>query len=118
MERIWLSQLPSTDPAFAPLQRAEHLSDPEDWQVLAFWHRQAVAEAAWGASLDVMEDRARDKRDRAAELREQDKQQGGTNAVAVHTAELEALGYALGLTAARAAIRTHELAQTGTGVAA
>lgn len=105
MERIWLSTLPSTDPAFAPLQRAEWMS-PEDWEVLAFWHRQAVAEAAWGADLDVMEDRATEKRVTAARLA--DRADDPSDLPGVHAAELEALGYALGVTAARVAIRDHD----------
>lgn len=114
--RLWLSTLPSTDPAFAPLQRAEFLSDPGDWEALAFWHRQAMAEAAWGADLDVLDARANELRAKAARIREEDQRQGGTNVLAVHAAELEALGYALGVTAARVAIRTHT--QAGMGVAA
>lgn len=106
--RLWLRDLPSTDPAFAPLQRAEWLSSPEDWDQLAFWHRQAVAEAVWGADLDVLEERAEEKHVRASRLREEDKRRGGLNVLAVHAVELEALGYALGLTAARVAIRNHD----------
>lgn len=116
MERIWLSQLPSTDPAFGPLQRAERLSDPEDWQVLAFWHRQAVAEAAWGAGLDAMEDRAREKREFAA--RQAERADDPSDLPGVHAAELEALGYALGLTAVRVAVRDRQQALARAGVAA
>ena len=112
--RLWLSQPPSSDPAFAPLQRAEWLSSPEDWDRLAFWHRQAVAEAAWGADLDVMEGKARELRDLAARLA--DRADDPADVPGVHAAELEALGYALGLTAARAAIRDH--AQAGMETAA
>ena len=106
--RLWLSQLPSTDPAFAPLQRAEWLSSPEDWDRLAFWHRQAVAEAAWGADLDALEERAEEKRDLAGRLA--DRADHPSDQPGVHAAELEALGYALGLTAARVAIRNHDSA--------
>jgi len=106
--RLWLSQLPSSDPTFAPLQRAEWLSSPEDWDQLAFWHRQAVAEAAWGADLDVMEGKARELRDLAARLA--DRADDPADVPGVHAAEMEALGYALGLTAARVAIRTHDSA--------
>jgi hypothetical protein len=106
--RFWIDQLPSTDAAFAPLQRAEHLSDPEDWPALAFAHRQAVSQAAWGADLDVLEERAQAFRSYAARLAERD--DDGSD---VHSAELEALGYALGLTAVRVAIRSHNKTETG-----
>ncbi len=115
MDHIWLSLLPSTDPAFAALQRAEHLSEPEDWPLLAHAHQQAVSEAAWGADLDVMEERAQDKQAFAARLAERD--DDGSDAAAVHSAELEALGYALGLTAVRYAIHVHDQAQDRFGVA-
>ena len=115
MERMWLAALESTDPAFGPLQRAEVLSPPEDWSALAFAHWQAVTEAAWGAGLDVMEERALDKRAFAARHAER-ADDDGSDAAYVHSAELEALGYALGLTAVRVAIRAH--GQAGMGVAA
>jgi hypothetical protein len=119
--RLWLRDLPSTDPVFAPLQQAAHMlleSVDADWPVLERAHRRAVDEAAWGADLDAMEAQANGLRAKASRLREEDQRQGGANVLAVHAAELEALGYALGLTAARVAIRAHELAQAGTGVAA
>lgn len=105
--RLWLWKLPSTDPAFAPLQQAAYMlleSVDTDWPVLAQAHRQAMNEAAWGADLDSMEARANELRATAARLREEDQRQGGSNVLAVHEAELEALGYALGLTAVRVAI--------------
>lgn len=115
MSRLWLSLLESADPVFAALQRAEFLSPPEDWSVLAFAHQQAMTEAAWGADLNVMEQRARDRQVLAGRMAERD--DDGSDAGHVHAAELEALGYALGLTAATAAIRVHDQAQAGLGVA-
>lgn len=112
--RFWLDQLPSTDPAFAPLHMAEQLADPADWPLLAQAHRQACSDAAWGRDLEVMEARAEGLLSVAARLAERD--DDGSDAVHVHRAEVEALGYALGLTAVRVAIRAHD--QAGSAVAA
>lgn len=119
--RLWLRKLPTTDPVFAPLQQAAYMlleSVDADWPVLELAHKQAVDEAAWGADLDALEERANGLRAKASRLLEEDQRQGGCNVLAVHAAELEALGYALGLTAARAAIRDHDTAQAGIEVAA
>lgn len=119
MERIWLRELPSTDPVFAPLQQAAHMlleSVDADWPALKRAHAQAVDEAAWGSGLEALEERAAGLRAKADRLREEDQRQGGSNVLAVHAAELEALGYALGLTAVRVAIRARE--QEPAGVAA
>lgn len=116
MNLLWLITLESTDPAFGPLHAAEsmlreHLDT--DWQPLERGHMQAVSEAAWGANLADLDARADDLRAEASRLREQDMQSGGGNATAVHLAELEALGFALGVTAVRVAIREHDEAQIG-----
>ena len=113
--RFWLDRLPSTDAAFASLQMAEFLAREEDWPILAQAHRQARSDAAWGHGLDVMEAREQDLVDLAASLKERD--EDGSDKPAVHRAELEALGYALGLTAVRVAIRAHD-AETAKRVAA
>lgn len=116
MSRLWLNSLESSDPAFGPLHVAEsmlreHLDT--DWQPLERGHWQAVSEAAWGADLTALDARADSLRAEAGRLREQDMQSGGGNATAVHVAELEALGFALGVTAVRVAIREHDEAQIG-----
>jgi hypothetical protein len=113
--RFWLDQLPSTDPSFAPLQLAEQLSEPADWPILAQAHRQARSDAAWGRSLDVLEAQSAELLHVAARLKERD--DDGSDAAAVHRADLEALGYALGLTSVRVAIRAHD-AETAKPVAA
>lgn len=112
--RFWIDRLPSTDPAFASLHRAAEMS-PEDWPALERAHRQARSEAAWGKSLDAMEEAAETLHDLAVRLAERD--DDGSDKAAVHAAELVALGYALGLTAVRVAIRTHD-GVAGTGRAA
>lgn len=111
MKRLWLLNLPSTNAAFAPLHQAEsmlreHLDT--DWQPLERGHMQAVSEAAWGADLADLDVRAESMRAEADRLQEQSKRAGGDGASAVHRARLEALGYALGLTAVRVAIREHD----------
>jgi hypothetical protein len=116
MNSLWLSTLPSTDPAFGPLHQAEsmlreHLDT--DWQPLERGHMQAVSEAAWGADLADLDERADSLRTEASQLREQSMRAGGEGASAVHRAELEALGYALGVTAVRVALREHNEAQMG-----
>jgi hypothetical protein len=103
--RFWIDQLPSTDAAFGPLRRALEL-DPEEWQDLERAHRQAVSDATWGHDLDAMEARAESLRRFADRQAERD--DDGTDAAHVRSAELEALGYALGLTAVRVAIREHD----------
>lgn len=116
---FWLDKLPSTDPVFEPLHQAEDMlreSADADFPVLERAHKQAVSDAAWGHSMQVLDTRAEALRATAARLRKQDMGQGGTNVLAVHVAEVEALGYALGVTAVRVAIREH--AQAGMQVAA
>jgi hypothetical protein len=109
-ERFWLQQLPSTDPAFKPLHQAEDMLQETadlDFPILERAHKQAVDEAAFGRSLHALDVRAEELRATAQELRAQDMREGGHNAAAVHAAEVTALGYALGVTAVRVAIREH-----------
>jgi hypothetical protein len=113
--RFWLDQLPSTDPSFAPLQLAEQLSEPADWPILAQAHRQARSDAAWGKPLDVLEAQSAELLEVAARLKERD--DDDTDNKRLTPADLEALGYALGLTSVRVAIRNHE-APAGIGRAA
>jgi hypothetical protein len=82
--------------------------------MLAQAHRQALSDAAWGKGLDVLEAEAKELLDLALRLAERD--DDGSDKAAVHAAELIALGYALGLTAVRVAIRAHD--QNGMGAAA
>jgi len=103
-ERFWLQQLPSTDPAFTPLHRAEFLSDPEDIPALQTAHRQAVLDAAWGHDMTDLERREEGLRETVARLQDRDDER---DAGYIHAAEIEALGYALGVTAVRVAIREH-----------
>jgi hypothetical protein len=117
--RLWLSTLPSTNPAFGPLHQAESMLQEHletDWQPLERGHMQAVSEAARGADFADLDKRAESLRAEADRLREQSKRAGGEGAAAVHRAELESLGYALGVTAVRVAVRVRE--QAGMGVAA
>lgn len=101
--RFWLDKLPSTDPAFEPLQRAA-VWDPEEFAALEQAHKRAVSEAAWGKSLADLDGKAEALRletvrdcepmsDRQAEIWRRD--------------ELEALGYALGVTAVKVALYEH-----------
>lgn len=116
--RYWLAELPSSDAAFTPLHRAAEM-DPEDFPGLEVAHRQAVLEATWGADLAVLDERAENLRELAARLaaRLAERDDDGSDADHVHAAEVEALGYALGLTAVRVAIRTHQPARADMGVA-
>jgi hypothetical protein len=116
MDRFWLQLLPSSDPAFETLHRAEQFTDPADWPVLERAHQQARWDAAWGADLATLETRAEALVAVAARFEERN--HDGLFDATVHDAEVEALGYALGLTAARVAIRQHDQAQAGTQVAA
>lgn len=116
MDRFWLQLLPSSDPAFEPLQRAEQFTDPQDWPVLELAHQQARWDAAWGADLAILEARAAELVAIAARFAERN--HDGMFTDTAHDAEVEALGYALGLTAARVAIRHHDQAHAGTQVAA
>jgi hypothetical protein len=119
MKRLWLRKLPSTNPAFGPLHEAERMlcqTADLDFPPLARGHQQAIEDGTWGHALTVMEARAEALRASAADMRELDMRQGGTNAAKVHELELVALGYALGLTAVRVAIRDHDT--TGMQVAA
>jgi hypothetical protein len=102
-DRFWLDRLPSTDPAFAPLQRVAAM-DPEEFGTLAQAHRQAMSEAAWGRPLEALDAKAEELRLATVHDREPwDDQQ----AEVWRRDELEALGYALGVTAVRVAIREH-----------
>lgn len=112
---LWLTSLPPSDEAFAPLQRAEWLSDPEDVGALAFGHRQAVLQAAWGKSPAELEAEAERLREVAAAWAERNDDH--SDDAGVHAAELEALGFALGITSALYAIRVHDAAQAEFGVA-
>jgi hypothetical protein len=98
---FWLATLPSTDPAFAPLQRAAELS-PDEFPALWSAHQQAVTDAAWGRDLDGLKERAEFLREFAThddEPRDQDE------ADVWRRDELEAIGYALGVTAVKVALR-------------
>jgi len=97
----WLAELPADDPAFAPLHRAAEL-DPEDFLALS------VTDGACGYSLGALDAHAEGMRTTAARMREQDMRLGGPNPTGVHAAEIAALGYALGVTAVRVAIREHD----------
>lgn len=113
--RPWLESLPVADPAFAPLRWATILA-PEDAEALERAHASALHTAAQGCELDELDARAEALRAFAAQWRERDKAAGGTEAVAVRGAEVVAIGYALGVTAARVAIRART--QDAMGVAA
>jgi len=109
-ERFWLRKLPPTDPAFLPLHQAEAMLQETadlDFPVLAQAHQQAVNEAAFGHSLHVMDVQAEALRVTADRLRATNMREGGINATAVRRAEITALGYALGVTAVRVALREH-----------
>ena len=108
--RYWLSTLPSTDPAFDALQRAGELS-PDDFQDLKRAHQQAVNEAMFGKDPAALDERAGELH--AYALRLAARYEGEPDQRPVHSAELEALGYALGVTAVRYAIRVHDQAQVG-----
>jgi hypothetical protein len=101
--RLWMSKLPSTDPAFGPLQRAAEM-DPEEFAALAQAHRQAMLEAAWGHSLETLDAKAEELR--LATVHD-DEPWDARQAEVWRRDELEAIGYALGMTAARVAIREH-----------
>jgi len=101
--RFWLDKLPSTDPAFAPLQRVAAM-DPEEFGTLAQAHRQAMSEAAWGHSLEALDARAEELR--LATIHD-DEPWDARQAEVWRRDELEAIGYALGVTAVRVAIREH-----------
>jgi hypothetical protein len=108
MSRYWLQLLPSSDPAFATLRRAAEMTSEADWPVLERAHQQAVWDAAWGADLSVLDARAKALRGIADRFAERN--YDGVFTRTVCEAEVEALGYALGLTAVRVAIRTHDQA--------
>ncbi len=108
MSQLWLIDLPADDPAFEPLRRAQGM-DPEDSRPLARAHRQAVYDAAWGRDVDFIASMLR------AVLRHRDEPRDAREAEALRAAELEALGYALGVTAVHVAIR--ERAETLEAVA-
>lgn len=114
--RWWLSKLPSTDAAFTALHRAAELAPPEDFPRLELAHQQAVADAKFGKDPAVLDERATELHEYALRLAARYK--GDPDQRPVHSAELEALGYALGVTAARYAIRVHDQAQAGIAVAA
>ena len=98
--RFWLINLPSTDAAFDQLHHAAEIN-PDEFADLARGHRMAVLEAAFGRSLVRLEVKARALH-KAAER------------VGKRAAQLEAMGYALGVTAVRVAIRErHEAAELG-----
>lgn len=105
---LWLTVLPPSDEAFAPLQRAELMS-PEDFPLLALGHRQAVLQAAFGKSPSELEEEA--ERLRAVAARWAERNEDHEDDAGVHAAELEALGFALGVTSAQVAIRMHDAAQ-------
>ena len=111
--RLWLGVLPSSDPAFAPLARAAEL-DPEEFAALEWAHRKAVLDAAWGKSLGALDARAEELRLLTVHDHEP---RDDAEAQAWRRDELEALGYALGVTAVRVAIREHDEAQAGFEVA-
>lgn len=100
---MWLMTLPPTDPAFEPAYRAKALADEADWRALWSAHREAVRDAADGADVEALEERAEMLHDWACRLKDRD--DDGSDARHVHAAEIEALGYALGVTAVRVAIR-------------
>lgn len=101
----WLAQLPSTDDAFIPLHRLELLADEADYPLLELAHRQAVRDASWGHPLVALEERAA-KLLADAEA-QADRAHWPEDQAAVHRSELEAQGYALGVTAVRVALRAH-----------
>lgn len=112
---LWLTALPPSDEAFAPWQRAEFLSDPEDFPALALGHRQAVLQAAFGKPAEELEAEALRLREVAAAWAERNDDH--SDDAGVRAAELEALGFALGITSALYAIRVHDAAQAEFGVA-
>lgn len=89
--RFWLMDLPADDPAFAPLRRAAVIS-PDEYPQIREGHRQAVIDAAAGCSLKTLKITERLMR---RDTRSRDD-------------ELEAWGYALGVTAVRVALREHD----------
>ena len=110
--RLYLVSLPGSDPALDPINRAAELCDPGDWPVLHTAHWQALQDAAFGHGFDTLDARA-------ARLHQQAQHDGEPatpeQAATWHHDELEALGYALGVTAARVAVR--ERAETHGAVA-
>lgn len=92
--RFWLMSLPADDPAFAPLRHAKVISDPEEYPRLREGHRQAVIDAARGCSLRQLRITERSMLRDARHTRSR-------------VDELEAWGYALGVTAVRVALREH-----------
>jgi hypothetical protein len=103
MSTFWLMTLPTTDPAFDALHRVADL-DPDGFPELREAHRQAVMDAAWGRDMETLVERAEELREFAAhdvEPRDQ------YEAEVWRRDELEALGYALGVTAVRVALAEH-----------
>jgi hypothetical protein len=86
--------LPADDPAFAPLRHAAVI-DPEEYPRIRAGHRQAVIDAARGRSLRQLRVTERSMLRDARHTRSRDD-------------ELEAWGYALGVTAVRVALREHD----------
>ena len=101
----WLAQLPSTDAAFDSLHRLEHFSNDSEYRLLEQAHRQAILDASWGHSLKVLEERATKLRDYADA--QADRANWPEDKTAADRDALEAKGYALGVTAVRAALRAH-----------
>lgn len=108
MRTLWLIDLPSTDPAFTPLHRAAELN-PEEFEALRNAHEQAVSEAAWGRKPELLDVRAEELRQVAAH---DGKPRDDAEAAVWRRDELEALGYALGVTAVRVALREHDEQRT------
>lgn len=102
---LWLASLPSTDPAFTPLHRAERMCAEEEYPTLARAHHQAFLDASWGHSLDELDERAASLHQTA--LAQADRINWPEDAPAAHRDALEAQGYALGVTAVRVALREH-----------
>jgi hypothetical protein len=100
---FWLATLPSTDPAFAPLQWAA-VWNPKEFAALEQAHHQAVTDAAWGRDLETLDERAEELRLFA---QHDDEPRDKAEAEVWRRDELEALGYALGVTAVRVALREH-----------
>jgi hypothetical protein len=103
MSTFWLATLPSTDPAFAPLQRVEAMN-PAAFPALEQAHHQAVLDAAWGRDLETLDERAEELR---AFATHDDAPRDQAEADVWRRDELEALGYALGVTAVRVALAEH-----------
>jgi hypothetical protein len=110
---FWLMNLPTTDPAFDALHRVAEF-DPDGFPALRNAHQQAVMDAAWGRDLETLDERAEELREFAGhdvEPRDQ------YEAEVWRRDELEALGYALGVTAVRVALVEHREALVLSGAA-